>query len=54
MSVWIVSLLVVIATFIVMEGVAWLTHKYVMHGFFWNLHKDHHKKDDPIFFEKND
>ena len=54
MSVWIVSLLVVIATFIVMEGVAWFTHKYVMHGFFWNLHKDHHKKDDPIFFEKND
>jgi len=28
--------------FIAMEGVAWLTHKYVMHGFLWNLHKDHH------------
>ncbi len=54
MSNWLIILIVVLATFIVMEGVAWLTHKYVMHGFFWNLHKDHHKKDDPIFFEKND
>lgn len=54
MSNWLVSVLVVIGTFIGMEGVAWLTHKYVMHGAFWYLHKDHHKKDDPIFFEKND
>ena len=54
MSVWLLIILVVLGTFIVMEGVAWFTHKYVMHGFFWRLHKDHHKKDDPIFFEKND
>jgi beta-carotene 3-hydroxylase len=26
-----------------MEGVAWATHKYVMHGFLWVLHKDHHR-----------
>ncbi|MBN1640508.1 MAG: beta-carotene hydroxylase [Anaerolineae bacterium] len=25
-----------------MEGVAWFTHKYVMHGFLWYLHEDHH------------
>lgn len=25
-----------------MELVAWFTHKYVMHGFLWILHKDHH------------
>lgn len=25
-----------------MEGVAWVTHKYVMHGFLWSLHKSHH------------
>jgi beta-carotene 3-hydroxylase len=36
-----------------MEGVAWLMHKYVMHGFLWFLHEDHHQKG-PGFFEKND
>ena len=36
-----------------MEFVAWATHKYVMHGFLWNLHKDHHVKE-PGIFEKND
>lgn len=39
--------------FLFMEGVAWFTHKYVMHGFLWYLHKDHHQKQ-PGFFEKND
>jgi len=36
-----------------MEWVAWAAHKYVMHGFLWNLHADHHVKE-PGFFEKND
>jgi beta-carotene 3-hydroxylase len=36
-----------------MEGVTWLTHRYVMHGFLWYLHKDHHQKG-PGFFERND
>jgi beta-carotene 3-hydroxylase len=45
--------LLVLATFFVMEGVTWLTHKYVMHGFLWHLHRDHHQKE-PGFFEKND
>jgi beta-carotene 3-hydroxylase len=36
-----------------MEGITWLTHRYVMHGFLWVLHKDHHQKG-PGFFEKND
>jgi beta-carotene 3-hydroxylase len=36
-----------------MEGVTWLTHRYVMHGFLWYLHEDHHKKA-PGFIEKND
>jgi beta-carotene 3-hydroxylase len=44
---------IALITFIVMEGVTWLTHRYVMHGFLWNLHEDHHKKG-PGFFEKND
>ena len=25
-----------------------------MHGFLWNLHKDHHKKDHGSWFERND
>lgn len=41
-------------TFLVMEGVTWLTHKYVMHGFLWYLHEDHHRPGYEGVFEKND
>ncbi len=44
----------VLVTFFLMEGVAWFTHKYLMHGWLWNLHADHHRKDDGGFLEKND
>ena len=44
---------VLVTVFLLMEGVTWLTHKYVMHGFLWYLHKDHHQVQ-PGFFEKND
>lgn len=44
---------IVIVTFCLMECVTWLTHKYIMHGLFWNLHEDHHNKSEH-FFEKND
>ena len=37
-----------------MEFVAWFTHKYVMHGFLWYFHKDHHTRDNKGVFEKND
>lgn len=50
---WLIYLGVVAITFFAMEGVAWLTHKYVMHKWLWYLHEDHHKKG-PGFFEKND
>lgn len=36
-----------------MEVVAWFTHKYVMHGFLWVLHKDHHIPHNKKL-EKND
>lgn len=49
-----IAIFITIASFILMEGVAWGTHKYIMHGFLWTLHKDHHKKDNYGFFEKND
>ena len=47
---------VVLITIVTMEFVAWFAHKYVMHGFLWNWHEDHHKPhfDKDSFFEKND
>lgn len=44
---------IVVATFCAMEGVAWFAHRYVMHGFMWWFHRDHHQHE-PGFFEKND
>jgi len=46
--------LTAIATFLVMEGITWCTHKFVMHGFLWYLHEDHHQPKYQNFFEKND
>ena len=41
-------------TFFFMEFMAWFSHKYIMHGFLWVLHEDHHKKDHDSWFERND
>ena len=41
-------------TFFIMEFVAWFSHKYIMHGFLWVWHKDHHKKEHDSWFERND
>ncbi|CAN5288604.1 sterol desaturase family protein [soil metagenome] len=46
-------IIIMVAVFAAMEGVTWLTHKYVMHGILWYLHEDHHKKTDTVL-EKND
>ncbi len=46
--------LICIGTFFFMEGVAWFTHKFIMHGLLWKVHADHHKKDHDSFFERND
>ena len=43
-----------LGTFCIMEFMAWFTHKYIMHGFLWSLHKDHHNKDHDCWFERND
>jgi beta-carotene 3-hydroxylase len=45
--------LIVLATVMAMEGVAWSSHKYVMHGFAWGWHRDHHEPSGGTF-EKND
>ena len=47
------NLLVLLGTAIFMEYVAWFTHKYVMHGFLWVLHEDHHRPKDRGW-QKND
>ena len=46
-------LITIIVTFFFMEFVAWFLHKYVMHGFGWLLHEDHHRYTKGKF-EKND
>lgn len=46
--------LTALGTFTIMEGVTWLTHKFVMHGFLWYLHEDHHQPKYAHVFEKND
>ncbi len=48
-----ISALIIFATFIAMECVAWSSHKYVMHGFGWGWHRDHHERHDRLV-EKND
>ncbi|MDY0077054.1 MAG: sterol desaturase family protein [Bacteroidales bacterium] len=50
---WTIATLLVLAAFLFMEFVAWFSHKYVMHGFLWILHKDHHIRDGRKF-EWND
>lgn len=47
---------ITLATVAAMEFVAWLAHKYVMHGFLWRWHQDHHdhRLKEGRFFEKND
>ena len=50
------SILLIVLSFLFMEFVAWSNHKYVMHGFLWSWHKDHHLTDiasKPVF-QKND
>lgn len=34
--------IVTLGFFVLMEAVAWFTHKYVMHGFGWVWHQSHH------------
>lgn len=46
--------LLTFSVFLLMEAVTWLTHKYVMHGFLWYLHRDHHQPRQNAIFEKND
>lgn len=48
------NLIIIAMSFFVMEGATWIIHKYVMHGFLWSLHKDHHDHRHTGDFERND
>ena len=48
-----VNLLSLTGAFLAMEAIAWLTHKYVMHGLLWILHRDHHQPHTGLM-ERND
>lgn len=50
---WLTPAFIVLASVAAMEWVAWASHKYIMHGFAWAWHRDHHEPHDG-FFEKND
>ena len=45
--------LIVLSAVLFMEGFAWWAHKYVMHGWGWAWHRDHHEPHDKTL-EKND
>lgn len=49
----VINISLVVLTFLMMEFMAWFTHKYVMHGLLWFLHKDHHQPEKG-WFERND
>lgn len=49
-------ILITLVTVCGMEFIAWSAHKYLMHGWLWSWHEDHHKPhfEKEGFFEKND
>lgn len=54
MKTYILNIVLTIVAFLFMEGVAWLTHKYIMHGLLWHIHADHHNREHDAILEKND
>lgn len=49
-----ISFLIFLGTYLLMECITWCTHKFVMHGFLWYLHADHHQPRYAHVFERND
>lgn len=49
-----ISFLIFLGVFLIMECVTWLTHKYIMHGLMWYFHADHHQPKYEHTFERND
>lgn len=47
------NIFIFISAFLMTEFLAWFSHKYIMHGFLWFLHKDHHVNKKGVL-EHND
>ena len=50
---WWQILATVVGAVAFMELFAWWAHKYIMHGWGWSWHRDHHEPHDKVL-EKND
>jgi beta-carotene 3-hydroxylase len=53
MSNTLIAIGIVSLTVVVMEGLAWVIHKYILHGPLWFIHITHHRPHAG-FFETND
>src|SRR4051812_44632919 len=40
---WLTKMAIALGSFLVMEAVAALVHRWVMHGFGWGWHRSHHE-----------
>lgn len=50
-----IHVIITLIAFLSMEAVAWFSHKYLMHGWLWYFHEDHHKHNTNLKpFERND
>ena len=49
-----IYIIITLTVYLTMEMITWLTHKYIMHGWLWYLHEDHHQPKYLHTFEKND
>jgi len=45
---------IILAVVVIMEGLTWAFHRYVMHGPGWRLHRSHHNPHSGKHFELND
>jgi beta-carotene 3-hydroxylase len=50
---WLIGILLFFGTILAMEGVAYVAHRWIMHGPGWFLHASHHRAR-PGMFEAND
>lgn len=48
-----INIALMLGTFLFMEGFAWFTHKYIMHGIMWRWHESHHVHHKH-WWERND
>lgn len=49
----VINILIILASVAAMEFIAWYSHKYIMHGWGWGWHRDHHEPHNNAL-EKND